>query len=181
MARKRGDLPPGVMLRVEYAKHRNVAPSTVTRWISNGELSAPALRSDGTIDVQRADAQLGGPPSAGLLPTPSAPSSPEPEQLNDKKRRERADADLAEMKALEKAGELTDARSAELEYEDQAKRLRDTVLAVAREVAGDCARLGEPVAIEARIAMALGKALDGFSKSLAADDGEPAEGMARAA
>lgn len=178
MSRKRSELPPGVMLRSEFAAYRKVAPSTVTRWISSGALAAPAVRQDGTIDVARADAMLGAPPAAGLLPLPSA-AAPEPAvSISDKKRREKADADLAEIKAAEKAGELTDAEAAEREYEDLARRLRHAIMAVPRDIADDCAKLGEPIAIEARMTMALEKVIDEFSRSIGAGGEEDLAGAA---
>lgn len=48
-----GKASPGVLMtQAEYARHANVTPSTVTRWLQNGRISR---RAGGLIDPEQAD------------------------------------------------------------------------------------------------------------------------------
>jgi hypothetical protein len=49
-----------ILSKSAYAAARGVAPSAISKWISRGKLTAPALRTDGKIDADAADAQLKG-------------------------------------------------------------------------------------------------------------------------
>jgi|ERR1700687_683482 len=48
-----------ILSKSQYAAARNVTPGAVTNWIARGKLTRPALRSDGKIDANLADKQLG--------------------------------------------------------------------------------------------------------------------------
>jgi hypothetical protein len=47
-----------IVTKSEYARLRGVKSHTVSMWIRRKQLTAPALQSNGTIDVELADAQL---------------------------------------------------------------------------------------------------------------------------
>jgi hypothetical protein len=47
-----------VITRSAYAASQGVTPATVTRWVTRGRLTAPAVRADGMIDADYADEQL---------------------------------------------------------------------------------------------------------------------------
>jgi hypothetical protein len=49
---------PEILSKSAYAARRGRGPSSVSNWIRGGQLSPPALRSDGKIDAAAADAQL---------------------------------------------------------------------------------------------------------------------------
>jgi hypothetical protein len=49
---------PEPVSKAAYAARAGVSPSAVSRWISRGNLTPPALREDGTINPELADAQL---------------------------------------------------------------------------------------------------------------------------
>jgi hypothetical protein len=78
-------------------------------------------------------------------------------------RKMEADATLAELALARQRGELVEAGAMESAYEDLFRRLRDRILIVPREVAGDCARLAEEIGIEARMTQSLKAALAEFA------------------
>jgi hypothetical protein len=47
-----------ILSKSEFAVRRSVRPAAVSNWIVRGQLTAPAVRSDGKIDVALAEAQL---------------------------------------------------------------------------------------------------------------------------
>lgn len=47
-----------VLTKAKYAARLSVKASAVSNWIKRGKLTAPALRADGTVDVELADRQL---------------------------------------------------------------------------------------------------------------------------
>src|SRR5579885_972382 len=48
-----------LITKSEFAAARGVDRSTISKWISRGRLTAPALTPDGRIDAEIADRQLG--------------------------------------------------------------------------------------------------------------------------
>ena len=59
----------------------------------------------------------------------------------------------------------------EAEQEDIARRVRDRIMQVPREVAADCARLSDEIAIEATMTLALRRVMDGLAQELLSDAG----------
>jgi hypothetical protein len=51
-------LPPRIMRKGEYARYRSVDPCTVSLYIREGKLAAPAIRPDGLVDRVLADKML---------------------------------------------------------------------------------------------------------------------------
>src|SRR5580765_2132581 len=47
-----------ILSKSEYARYADVKPATVSKWIRQGQLTHPALRSDGKIDRDAADILL---------------------------------------------------------------------------------------------------------------------------
>lgn len=153
----------------EIAAHVGVHKSTVSRQVKRHGLAGadgkvdldqytalrdtsldPALQTTG--DPQAAGAALG----RGVL-------------ADERRRKMAADAELAEIELGKAKGELLDAGRIAAEQEDLARIIRDRILLVPREVAADCAKLGDDVAIEATITMALRRALDELSRRFADD------------
>ena len=56
------------------------------------------------------------------------------------------------------------------EQEDLTRKLRDRLLQVPQEVAADCARLGDEIAIQKTITQAIRRALDGLADDMSKDD-----------
>lgn len=50
---------PNLVSKSELSRLMNVKPSAVSNWLARGQLTAPALRPDGRIDVDLARQQLG--------------------------------------------------------------------------------------------------------------------------
>jgi phage terminase Nu1 subunit (DNA packaging protein) len=81
-----------------------------------------------------------------------------------------ADAQLAELELGRQQKKLLEAARVEAEHEDLTRKLRDRLLQIPQEVAADCARLGDEIAIQATITQALRRALDGLANELSAAD-----------
>ena len=156
------------MTVTEIAAHVGVHKSTVSRQARAHNL----VGADGRIDLSAYQAlrangldpvmQTSGPAVAASVDAESGLAA---ERL----RKMAADAQLAELELGRQQGKLLDAARVEAEQEDIARRLRDRLLQVPREVAADCARLGEETAIEATLTQAIRRALDGLSTNLKAD------------
>jgi hypothetical protein len=50
---------PNLVIKSEFSRLMHVKPSAVSNWISRGQLTAPALKPDGRIDIELARQQLG--------------------------------------------------------------------------------------------------------------------------
>jgi len=149
----------------EIAARVGVHKSTVSRQVRRAGLVGP----DGRVDLVAYEELRSGALDPALQTTGRAPAEPEgdaPQIAIERARKMAADAAMAEIELAKKRGELIEAAAAEAEYEDLFRRLRDRLLAVPQEVAGDCARLADEVAIEGRIAQALKAALRDFAGGL---------------
>jgi hypothetical protein len=49
---------PPILSKAAFAARHGIARSTISKWISRGQLKPPALRADGRIDVAAAERQL---------------------------------------------------------------------------------------------------------------------------
>ena len=107
--------------------------------------------------------QTTGKAIAAVLPVEDAPGL-----AADRARKMAADASMAELQLARQRGELVELQAVTARTEDYARQLRDRVLMVPRDIAGDCARLGDEGAIEARISLALRAVLDGLHADLTA-------------
>lgn len=153
----------------DIAKHVGVNKSTVSR-----QVAAYGLRgADGKVDLDSylalrksgLDPLLQTTGNAGLSQG-DAESGLAAERL----RKMAADAQLAELELGRQQGKLLEAARVEAEQEDMARKLRDRLLQIPQEVAADCARLGDELAIQATITQALRRALDGLAGELSAAD-----------
>lgn len=154
----------------EIAGHVGVHKSTVSRQVAAHGLKGadnkvdleqylalrargldPALQTTGSVAIGGGDAETG--------------------LAAERLRKMAADAQLAELALARQKGEVLDAGQVEAQHEDLARQVRDRILQVPREVAADCARLSDEIAIEASMTMALRRALDGLSKEFTADAG----------
>jgi hypothetical protein len=153
----------------QIAAHAGVHKSTVSRQVRQHGL----VGADGKIDL---DAYLALRESGldpllqttgrAAQPTGDAESGLAAERL----RKMAADAQLAELELGRQQGKLLEAGRVEAEHEDLTRKLRDRLLQIPQEVAADCARLGDEIAIQATITQALRRALDGLANELSAID-----------
>lgn len=157
------------MTITEIAAHVGVNKSTVSRQARK----AGIVGADGKVDLEQYQALR----EQGIDPVlqttgRGAAGGAEPEDGSlaaERRRKMAADATLAELELGRQRGELIPASATEAAQEDIARRLRDRILQVPREVAADCARLGEERAIEATITAALKRAMDDFARELSND------------
>lgn len=152
----------------EVAGRVGVHKSTVSR-----QVAAHGLKGqDGRVDLDQYLALRAGGLDPALQTTGAAPiggGDAEGGLAAERLRKMAADAQLAELALARQKGEVLDALQVEAEHEDIARRVRDRILQVPREVAADCARLSDEIAIEASMTMALRRALDGLTQELTAD------------
>lgn len=154
----------------EIAQHCGVHKSTVSRQARAHGL----VGADGKVDLEQYQALRAGGLDPALQTTGPgaavvASGDPETGLAAERLRKMAADAQLAELELGRQKGRLLDADRVRAEQEDIASRLRERIMQVPREVAADCAKLGDEIGIEATIAQALRRALDGLAKELNED------------
>lgn len=153
----------------EVAAHIGVHKSTVSRQAKRHGL----VGADGKVDLDQYTAlrETSLDPALQTTGEPQTPAAALGRGVlaDERRRKMAADAELAEIELGKAKGELLDAGRIAAEQEDLARIIRDRILLVPREVAADCARLGDDVAIEATITMALRRALDELSRRFAED------------
>lgn len=136
----------------EIASAVGVHKSTVSRQVR----AAGLVDADGKIDLDAYKALRANALDPALQTARAPARLSESGTLSAERiRKLSADAELAEMQVRKARGELVEASSIDAATEDAFRRLRDLVLLVPRDVADDCARLGDAIAIEARIAQAI--------------------------
>lgn len=163
-------MKPGHVSKVDYARHRGCAPSAVTRAIKEGRIS---VLPDGSInpriaDVEwaensraRADSQRHPPatppaaaaaaatPPAAAQPAPAdAPGAPPPPPAeggyaDHRARREKAEAEEAELRVARLAGRLLDKSAVEPAVFDVVRAMRDRVMNVPARAAPEVIGLVE--------------------------------------
>lgn len=165
---------PATLTKTEYAKLRGCTGPYIWKLIKRGQLYPPAVRSDGMIDVAAADAMLGpAVPALKPLVAEKPVVTPEPTELDpssyaaNRARREAANARIAELELDELNGELVRRDVVEREIADQIGGLREAIMMVPREIAGQCALLGDERKIEAAITAALKRVLMGKAAPVA--------------
>jgi DNA-binding MurR/RpiR family transcriptional regulator len=154
----------------DLAKAVGVHKSTVSRQTRRLGL----VGADGLVDLEeyraaRADLDPALQTTGGTGPARVAPPRSSGGLAVERERKMAADAAMAELALARERGRLVDRAAVEAAVEDLARRMRDRVLAVPREVAGDCARLGEEGAIQGRLTLALRQALEALHLELTTD------------
>lgn len=138
--------PPHVLSKSGYARHRDCSPAYISKLIRLGKLTRPALRDDGMVDVALADLQLAGqadPARQPELPTDEPAADTEPSFAQAKARRERAQAELAEIELAERKGEVVDRQTVFDAGFDLGALVRDKFAARRRELAQQLAGRGD--------------------------------------
>lgn len=104
-------MPETIVNKSGYAAHRKCSPAYISKLIGQGRLTAPALRADGKIVVELADAMLAGEAVQSEIPVPG----PTPVRLESRAEAEarkfREDADAKAMANAETRKALCDAAS----------------------------------------------------------------------
>lgn len=160
-----------VLTKSQYAKHRDCAPSYITKLIKSHKLAPPALLPDGRINVDLADAMLGQPaPDLHAFAQPTLPvPGDQPNYAAERARREAAEARLAEIKLATREGAILDAdavaTAAELVFSRAVQRLQAGV----SEISIQLATMTDPAAIADAIGTELRRAMAGIHEEFTAD------------
>jgi phage terminase Nu1 subunit (DNA packaging protein) len=163
----------------EYARHRKCSPAAVSQAISAGRIT-PVTGSDSRkmIDPEVADLQwkLKTDPAqsaranASKRDTDLPVGDPAgPGYLESRARREAAEANIAEMRAAELAGELVSAERVRLAASKMGRMLRDAVLGVPSRIAPTIAAETDAHLIEQALMASLRRALDDTARLSASD------------
>lgn len=121
----------------EYARHRGCAPSAVTRAISEGRITTTRINGRELIDFEQADAQWAvstRPRRDAHITPPRGPSVDDQtratrDELREVRlRRERADADRAELRAMIESREVVYRADAELTLQEFAILIREDAI-----------------------------------------------------
>jgi phage terminase Nu1 subunit (DNA packaging protein) len=151
--------------KAEFARERKVHPSRVTQWIRDGRVVVTAggkvdadtshARLDGTLDLTKGVRREGNVTSTApaeqdtrsaqhddgvraevaAVAKPRAPGPDDQVDWEARKRKDRADAQLAEMKALQQAGALTPTAAVQKEAMEVARQVRNAMLAIPDRIA----------------------------------------------
>lgn len=164
----------------EDARHRKCSPAAVSQAISAGRIT-PVAGPDGRkmIDPEVADLQW----KAKTDPAQSARANASkrgddlpghgdlaaPDYLKSRARREQAEANIAEMRAAELAGELVSAERVRLAATKMGRLMRDAVLGVPSRIAPTIAAETDAHLIEQALLASLRRALDDTAKISASD------------
>lgn len=167
----------------EYARHRRVSPAAVSQAVASGRIT-PVVDTRGRrrIDPEIADAQWSKntdplqserasrsnrgaePPDGGG--EGGAKGSP---YWDARTRREQAEAEMAEMKLRQQAGELCDVAGVRRAASDMGRAMRDAVMGLPSRIAPELAHLSDAWEIEQRLSAALRQVLDDLAKITRAD------------
>lgn len=147
-----------LVTKAEFARERDVHPSRVSQWLRDGRISET---EDGKIDADAAHERLGGTldqtkgvrrdgnvtssgPKGDLLAgqeaktgdrdDPAGTARDDTDYWAHKARREKAEASLAEMKAMQAAGALVPAAAVRKEFAEIGRTTRNAMLAIADRV-----------------------------------------------
>jgi transposase-like protein len=138
----------------EIARQVGVHKSTVSRQARDRGL----VGADGLVDLDAYRALRGTDLDPALQTTGKTATAPD-EDLSGlaagRARKMAADAELAELQLAREKGKLIEAEPAARTTEDLARRLRNRVLAVPREVAHDLALLADEHAIRGHLTLRL--------------------------
>jgi len=103
-------MPETVVNKQTYAAHRGCSPAYVSKLIAQGKLAAPALRADGKIVVELADAMIAGEAVAAPVQAPT-PGPRLESRAEAEARKFREDADAKAMANAETRRALCDTAS----------------------------------------------------------------------
>ena len=142
----------------EIARRAGVHRSTVSRQL---RLWPHLLDEAGTVDLDEYLAARASELDPALQSRGPAAvlGSARPNLIRDRARKMAAEAELAEIEIDVRRGQLIDRQAAARAVEDAFRRLRDRILAAARDVVPHLARITDERDIESRLRVAIGDAL----------------------
>lgn len=134
---------------VDYARRRGCSRPLISKKVADGTIHGPALTADRRIIPSIADAQLAAArdPSQSALTLPAA-GEDAVNYARERARREAALAERAEIELRQRKGELLDRAATLRAIENVARAIRDRILAVPHDIAGELARLSDEREIE---------------------------------
>lgn len=177
---------PGLVTKTEFAQMMGVSQAAVSRALKTGRITSTWVGGKERIDPEQCARQWreytrpyrrsGEPPAP--VPAPPAEASVEVEDedmtLHDARRkRERHEANIAEMRERQLAGSLVDAEGVRAAALRGGRLIRDTVLGVPTRIAHDLAQLSDAWAVQKAMEEALSQALADAAR-LAGNDLEEA-------
>lgn len=168
-----------LLTKSAYARHRGCDEKAVRKAIQDGRISTIDGKIDPEVaDIQwakntraRADSKRTAPqePLAGMdaATAPAGPASGpagSPDYSDNRARREKAEADMAERANLREAGQVLDRQQVERAVFDIVHSLRDAVMAVGQRAAAKCIGLADARDIERAITEECRQALAAFEQ-----------------
>lgn len=161
-----------------YARHRGCTEKAVRKAVTAGRISTVGGQIDPVVaDIQwanntRARGDAPGPaptappavPAAGQAPAASAAPSTRDEYSVDRARRERYEADMAEMKLREARGELVRAADVRAEIEQRIGQVRTSILQLPARLAPVFAGESDQARIHAQLDAELRTVLSAASR-----------------
>lgn len=163
-----------LLTKAEYARHRGCSEKAVRKALAEGRISA-AGSGRRCIDAAVADLQWANNTRAragsardvsGTAPPGAGAGAARLDYASDRARRERAEADRAEVLALREAGRLLLREPAERAVFDAFKGLRDAVFQALREVAPEVRDLSDVPAIQLALEGAARRAFVSFDAAM---------------
>ena len=169
-----------LMTKAAYARHRGCDEKAVRKAIAEQRISTIDGKIDPTVaDIQWANntrARAGSAAPAGqdlprLAPPPAAQApaaapAPDDDYQAFRKRRERAEAEEAEMRTARMAGRLIDRDSTERAVYDAFHQLRDAVMSTAPRAAPKVLGIADARDIEHLLGAELRKAFEGWEQRM---------------
>lgn len=161
--------------KADMARRLNVTPSAISKAIAAGRLTADA---DGLIDPVAGEAQWAAnrrrqrrrhrdaPQVEGAAASPAVAGAEGSDYWSHKTRREKAEAQLAELRLAEQAGTLVLREAINRTLFLAARVMRDQMLAIAPRLAASLGPVTDPKLIELRIADEVRVALRAFAQQL---------------
>lgn len=172
-----------LLTKSAYARHRGCDEKAVRKAIQDGRISTIDGKIDPEVaDIQwakntraRADSKRTAPqePLVGIDATATAATAPagpvsgpagNPDYNDNRARREKAEADMAERENLREAKMVLDRQQSERAIFDIVRSLRDTVMAIGQRAAPKCIGLADSRDIERVITDESRRALEIFEQ-----------------
>ena len=170
-----------------FARLRGVTPQAVTKWNNKGLV---VRTPDGRIDVQASHAAIDGvrrvaadsPQRPTASAVPPVPREPDPYQ-EARARREKAQADLAEMELAVRQNGLVDRGAADRERFATGRQTRDRLMALPMALAHLLAAESDPQRVRQILSAEIRRVLEDLAREMdevTDDDADPIDDVAAA-
>jgi hypothetical protein len=154
----------------DYARRRGCSRPLISKKVADGTIHGPALTADRRIIPSIADAQLAAArdPSQSALTLPAA-GEDAVNYARERARREAALAERAEIELRQRKGELLDRAATLRAVEDAVRAMRDRILTIPHDIAGELARLSDEREIEQHLRARLNAVLNALHMEFGAN------------